>query len=107
MSEPDGEAGPGAGERALRELVDSMGPLRPWERVTAETAFALVRALDVEDDGAKVATLSRELRQVVGTLARIGEAVAPAPRVDEPAPDPIAALADEVARRRAAKARPA
>jgi hypothetical protein len=107
VTQGDITPGDGPAGRSMRALIDSMGALRPWERVTAESAFALARALDVEEDGAKVATLSRELRQVVATLARIGEAAAPAPRVVEEAPDPIALLADEVARKRASKGRPA
>jgi hypothetical protein len=103
------ESDDGAVTRSTRLLIESMGALRPWERVTADSALALAKLIDLETDGSKAATLSRELRQLTGTLARIGErpaeASAPADEDDGPAvaADPIAALVDEVARKRAAK----
>ena len=86
-------------EASVRALVASMGTLRHWEQVTADTAVALARAVDIEVDGAKLSALSRELRQVVGVLARVGEK----PTVEPAAPpaDVIGDLVDEVARRRA------
>lgn len=94
----------GAVTRSTRLLVASMGALRPWEQVTAESALALARLIDLESDGSKAATLSRELRQLTGTLARVGERpveASPDADGDLVAADPIAALVDEVARKRA------
>lgn len=106
----DGDDVPVVGSvtRSTQALVDAMGTLRPWESVAAESALALARLIDLEQDGSKAATLSRELRQLTSTLARIGERSGEASRgaveeLDEDAPalDPIAALVDEVARKRA------
>lgn len=103
----DGDDAPVVGSvtRSTQALVDAMGTMRPWESVTAESALALARLIDLEQDGSKAATLSRELRQLTGTLARIGEKPAAAPAEDDApaaAPvDPIEAILDEVARKRA------
>lgn len=92
----------GAVERSVSALVESMGALLPWERVTADQSLALARLVDLEHDGSKAASLSRELRQLTGTLARIGEKPAAAPVADDATPpaDPIEGLIDEVARKR-------
>jgi hypothetical protein len=101
------ESDDGAVTRSTRLLIESMGALRPWERVTAESALALAKLIDLETDGSKAATLSRELRQLTGTLARVGERPAEAsPELHDDADglavaaDPIAVLVDEVARKR-------
>lgn len=96
----------GAVERSTQALVASMGALRPWEQVTADQALALARLIDLEQDGSKAATLSRELRQLTGTLARIGERpveASPSASDDERpavARDPIEVILDEVAAKR-------
>lgn len=97
-------------ESSTSALVEAMGDLLPWERVTAGQALALARAIDLEEDGSKLASLSRELRQLTSVLARVGEGRASAPQEAgtqeaAPAEDPIAGLADEVARKRAERRR--
>lgn len=86
----------GAVESATRAMVSELGVLSSRDRVSAESALALARALDGEPDGTKAAALSRELRLVVGSLAPGTGAVV--------AGDPVQRLQDEVARKRAEKA---
>lgn len=76
-----------------------MGVLSAAQMVAAEQACLLARRLDAEDDGSRAAALSRELRQVMSALT----AMAGGRRTK----DPVAARQDEVARKRAERARQA
>lgn len=88
----------GSVEGSTLALIDTLGELNPWDRVTAETALALAKAMDTEWDGSKLASLSRQLTNVVGTLAAARQA--PGQPEEAPVVDPIDGLVDEVARKR-------
>lgn len=93
----------GSVEGSTLALIDTLGELGPWDRVTAETALALAKAVDTEWDGSKLASLTRQLLSVVGALAAARAPAARPADEDEPAApaDPIDAILDEVARKRA------
>jgi hypothetical protein len=75
-------------------MINGMGTLTPRQQVVAATACRVAANLDAEFDGSKAAALSRELRQLVVILQPIAGA---GPTAHE---DPIAALQDEVGRKR-------
>jgi len=92
----------GTVEAAVRKLVASLGPMSARQVVAAESAYTIAQRLDDEVDGAKSATLSRELRIVVATL-QAAEAPAARAGVDEPGSDPVQRLQDELALKRAGR----
>jgi hypothetical protein len=81
-------------EAATRDMVNGMGTLTPRQQVVAATAYRVAANLDAEEDGSKAAALSRELRQLVGILQPLAGAGPTAHK------DPVAALQDEVAKKR-------
>ena len=81
-------------EAAARSMVAGMGVLSPRELVTAEAAFAVAAALDLEADGTKASALSRELRQLLDGFAADKSAAAG---------DPVQRAHDEIAERRRRK----
>lgn len=85
----------GSVEAAARSMVAGMGSLSPRELVTAEAAFAVAGALDLEADGTKASALSRELRQLLDGFAADKSTAAG---------DPVQRAHDELEARRRAKA---
>jgi hypothetical protein len=79
---------------AIDAMIDGLGTLTPRQQVVAATACRVAANLDAELDGSKAAALSRELRQLVVILQPVA-GVGPTARKD-----PIAALQDEVGRKR-------
>jgi hypothetical protein len=89
-------------EAHTRAFVRGLGELSARDQVTAAAAVTLAKTIDLEGDGSKLATLSRELRQLTGLLLpRVAGAAAPAVPVDEPRQDPVQAAIDQLAARRA------
>jgi hypothetical protein len=86
-------------EVATRALVATLGTVSARQQVAAAQAIALARLADEETDGAKASALSRELRQVVATLAPAVGITAARPQT-EAHPDPIQKIQDELARKR-------
>jgi len=80
---------------AIRDMIDGMGALTPRQQVVAATACRVAANLDAEFDGSKAAALSRELRQLVVILQPVASGAGPVARKD-----PVAALQDEVAKKR-------
>jgi hypothetical protein len=87
-------------ETAVRAMIAGLGALSAHQQVHATTAYTLAQRLDGEQDSAKAATLSRELRLVVAALTS-GAAAASGGKPAEQSDDPVARIQDELARKRA------
>lgn len=89
----------GPTERAYRKWVAGLGVLSERQSAEAEQVYTLARLLDTTrvESASAAAALSRELRQL---SAGLRDVIAPAAPVEQATP---AGVADEVARRRAAR----
>jgi len=88
--------GKGPVELATRAMVRSMGILTPRQKLTAAVAVRVAANLDGEEDGSKASALSRELRHLTMILIPTAGSTS----VEPAHLDPVAALRDEVARKR-------
>jgi hypothetical protein len=87
-------------EKSTRAMVRALGKISARQQVTAHASYRLARLIDLELDGSKAAALSRELRQLVAAITPMSEVLPVRPQV-EVHHDPVQALQDEVARKRA------
>lgn len=61
---------------AASELIAGLGPQGPAGALRCAALRTLAQAVDVEEDGAKLAALSRELRQMILIVTEVSDAPA-------------------------------